>query len=252
MTQLVHRRAGGLAFYLTALWDAQTTTPPGNLYNTSHPLIDRVEGWDRLTGLRGSDLTKRDRQVRLQRVLTQLAHHDLVSLPPRRVPKRYENFKLLTDDRGDKRYRVPSHEQVVRVPSTLITNGWHLVLEPPEIAFMLMLFSADQRFPTAHYGDDGVGFAPSTRRAVYGMTPEVYEVHNELWEFGLIDRVDSVQDRKRGRVAPPGAGEPPLVTYGFKLKLTTLDHPAYDVVHETLTRVDGGRHASLPAPVDLL
>ena len=249
MTRLVHRRGAAPAFYLTALWDAQASTAPGELHKATRPLIDHARGWDRLTGLRGFGLPTRDRQLRLQRVLTQLERNDLVRLPGRGVPGRYNDFKLLTDDRGDKRYRVPAHEPVIRLPAALITNGWHLVLEPTEIAFLLMLHAHAQILPTAHHGPDGVGIAPRMRWAVYGVTPEVYEVHNELWEFGLIDRVDSVRARKRGRVTPPAPGEDPLVTYGFKLKPDAFEQAAYDVVHTTLSREDGGRTATWPRPI---
>jgi hypothetical protein len=207
-------------------------------------LIDQARGWDRLTGLRGLGIPVRNRQIRLHRVLTQLERHDLVQLPG--GPRRYSDFKLLTDDRGHKRYRVPAHEPVIEIPTALITNGWHLVLDPPEIAFLLMLHAHAHILPTAHHGPNGVGIAPSTRWEVYGVTPEVYEVHNELWEFGLIDRIDSVRARTRGRVTPPAPGEDPLVTYGFKLKHDAFDKPAYDVVHTTLSRTDGGRTATTP------
>ena len=60
---------------------------------------------------------------------------------------------LLTDARGERRYRVPS-------------------------PVMLMLIAAAQRYPTAHQSADGVGIAPSTRLTVYGITPEIYGAHN--------------------------------------------------------------------------
>jgi hypothetical protein len=252
MTQLVHRRTDALAFYLTALWDAQTSTQPGDAYTAAWPLYDAAVGWDRMFGWRHLDMPKRDKQVRLQRILLELAARDLVGLASTRTPGRYENFTLLTDGRGVKRYRVPKHDATITVPAELVTNGWHLVLTPPEIVVMLMLLAAAQRYRTAHHGPDGVGVAPRIRREVYGVTPEVYEAHNELWEFGLIERVDSVPGRRRGRVAPPGPGEEPLVTFGFRIKPDVFTKPAYDIVHIALSRPGEGRHSDFARPVGVL
>jgi hypothetical protein len=87
---------------------------------------------------------------------------------------------------------------------------------------------------------------------VYGVTPEVYEAHNELWEFGLIERIDSVPGRRRGRVARPGPGEEPLVTFGFKIKPDAFTKPAYDIVHIALSREGEGRSSDWPRPVDVM
>jgi hypothetical protein len=252
MTQLVHRRTDALAFYLTALWEAQTSTEPGAAYEPARPLYDAAEGWDRMFGWRHLDMPKRDKQVRLQRILRELADRDLVGLASPRTPGRYENFTLLTDGRGVKRYRVPKHEATITVPAELVTNGWHLVLTPPKIVVMLMLLAVSQSYPTAHHGPDGVGVAPRIRREVYGVTPEVYEAHNELWEFELIERIDSVPGRRRGRVARPGPGEEPLVTFGFKIKPDVFKKPAYDIVHIALSREGEGRSSDWPRPVSVM
>jgi hypothetical protein len=134
------------------------------------------------------------------------------------------------------------------VPGALIKNGWHVALEPTELATYIMFVILAQRYPIAHLSD-GLGAAPAERRRWCGVTPEVYEVHNELTAFGLLERQpDSVPGRRRGRVATAQLSSD-LVTFAFRLRPEALDRDAFDTVTTSLADPLHARYMQDPTPL---
>ena len=76
------------------------------------------------------------------RALQELARHGLVERGRPRTLHRFEGFKLLSDSGDGTAYTVPgdSRRAALYLPPTFFLNGWHLVLEPREIATWLMLY----------------------------------------------------------------------------------------------------------------
>lgn len=216
-TQLVNRQNRGLQVYLTAIFEAQCRTRPGARSRNDRSLIARADGWSTLAGDR--DSSPRNRRLHLQRALSKLESIGLVELGPEASNRRYDAFRLMSDDASGSNYRVPG-EKAIGVPASFFIDGWALVLEPREIVTFLMLNDLATRFAREHRRN-GIGAVDFVRRAEYGITPEVFEAHRELAEFGLISTTDTVPNRRHGRVDPTRLTEPAeLETYRF-----TVDGP---------------------------
>jgi hypothetical protein len=166
-------------------------------------------------------------------MLTRLEEVGLVDLPPARSTRRFEQFTLLNEDGAGSPYTVPGRSAPV-LPAHFYAGGWHLVLEPTEIATYLMVWDMSHRV-TAVRRDDSVGVPGSTRRAEYGITDEVYEAHRTLTEFGLLVMEDSIPSRRHGRIDPDRLGGEPssLVTLRFRV-VPDVQHDAHDTVASCL------------------
>jgi hypothetical protein len=235
-TQLVHRPSRALALYLTGVFEAHCTTPAGTVHDNSRRLTAAPDGWAVLVGDKLS--TPRNRRVHLARALDELCRKSLVQLPPSRSSQRYDRFQLLMDDgRGEQRYQVPgSTGGVMDVPPAFFLNGWHLVLEPREIATWLMLYEMSRYHRGRGRAKEGVGIVEAQRWGFYGVTSEVYAAHRELSEFGLVTTHDSVAGRRMGRVDPATLDEPQdLVTYQFSLNPRAFEREAFAVVVDCLS-----------------
>jgi hypothetical protein len=156
---------------------------------------------------------------------------------------RYEAFALNREDGTDGRYRVPT-AAALPLPATLVTNGWHLVLEPDELALYLAiahLHSTAAKVPNVR----GLALTSRTRFTIYGLSSEAYNAIHELEEFGIIRIYDPMPHRRRGKVRPLtqeelGAAaddETSLAPVPYLLELVpdALERPALEVVLPALT-----------------
>jgi hypothetical protein len=205
MTRLVWREGWGLPLYLTAVFEAHCATQAGRRIDdrerplAAGPREPWKDPWSRLLG----DLaSSRNRRVHVTRALHELARHGLVELGRPRTLHRFEGFKLLSDSWDETAYTVPGDtRRALYLPPTFFLYGWHLVLEPREIATWLMLYELATYYTARQ---DGVGVVEGERWGWYGVTSETYEAHHELAEFGLLQLNETMPDRRRGRLPLTG------------------------------------------------
>jgi hypothetical protein len=258
MTRLVWREGWGLPLYLTAVFEAHCAAQAGRrIDDRERPLaIGPREPWkDPWSRLLGDPASSRNRRVHVTRALQQLDRRGLVELGRPGTLHRFEGFKLLSDSGDESTYTVPGDSrQALYLPPTFFLNGWHLVLEPREIATWLMLYE----LATYHPGrQDGVGVVEGERWGWYGVTGETYEAHHELAEFGLLQLNETMPDRRRGRLPLTGprsrrakqrrpaeeataAGEQEgqrREAYRFFVNSGAFDRDAFDTVSSTLRSV---------------
>src|SRR5690606_34993850 len=104
------------------------------------------------------------------------------------VTHRFTGWTMATEDGAGRRYEVPGDSgpanATVRVPAWFFLQGWHLVLEPREIATFLMILDMKQSLPRVVF----VGIPTKTRRNHYCLPDDTYsESIHELHDFGLIE-----------------------------------------------------------------
>jgi hypothetical protein len=173
------------------------------------------------------------------RALDSLEGVRLVDLGSHGSPVRYEEFHLLSDDGLQDPYLVPAANELVGVsiPSVFFYHGWHLVLEPAEIAML---------FAVIDYGQwnraTKISLYRRARWEYYGISPEVYSSIHELEEFRLLAVVDPMPSRRHGRLqTTPNlreddeASQAP-VPYQLTYSPAVLYRPAWEVVHGAMTR----------------
>lgn len=214
LTKLIHRKGNALALYLTAIYVAHLEHVPGAAVpNKTHHNTFRPPGhgpaWATLAGMHDS-ATPAVRHRRMHRALTTLERYDLICAGPA-VTGRFSGWTLRSEDGADNSYEVPGEwglrAATIRIPSWFFWQGWHLVLEPREIAAFLMIVDFAQSMP--HHPQFGI--PPTTRDRLYGLPLDTYsESVHELSDFGLIDLHDPMANRAHGKIADR---EEPLVTY---------------------------------------
>jgi hypothetical protein len=242
-TQLLHRSGSALPFFLTVLYVAQTEARPGLAWENNHgnALGPRKKNpsWARLAGLHVDDT--RTRRARVVRALEALRKWQLVA---RTSQNTWEHFGLCREDGEEHEYVVPGEgKHIVRIPAAFFLNGWHLVLEPAELAVFVAILDVSQN-TSAQVDYKGRALPTSERWARYGLSDEAYSSAHELDEFGLVTRIDTMPHRRRGRVKPkqlPDAGEATLKPDPYRFEFTTahidaLSRSAYDVVSNALIR----------------
>lgn len=223
LTQLIHRQHNGLAFYLTAIYAAHLVCPPGTAaINKWHNTFYRPS-WALLTGMHTDSREARHRRV--VRALQKLEHWNLVTAGREGKTGRFSEWVLNSENSSGQRYEVPgtsiTAKQVVRVPCWFFYNGWHLVLEPREIATYLAIQEMTQSIPP-HLRADGVALPTSVRWTDYGLSEDVYSssIH-ELDDFGLIELIDPMlSHRELGKVSNldhANLSEHPLMPYRFAI-----------------------------------
>ncbi|RZT07904.1 hypothetical protein EV649_7834 [Kribbella sp. VKM Ac-2569] len=183
LTVLSRRGELALRLHLTALYVASKDTKPGRRFNSQIKNADGTDSWANLAAVDGQYDQRRRLIVRAVQRLSavQLAE------PRSADPGRWDRWRLIDETQRGTPYLVPHpSEPVLVVPSLFFLNGWHLVLRPREIVTLLMLADLARRHPSDH-AETGVGAPNTTRRRYYGVTPEVYEAHNELEEFGFLE-----------------------------------------------------------------
>ena len=243
-TQLVARRSNALPFYLTSIYLAHLRHAPKehvvNPYANATTAPDRPS-WAALSGL-GWRPNQRARRTRVTRALTELERARLVDLKRTGATVSYEGFQLLREDGSDEAYLVPglAGGGLLKLPGAFFFNGWHLVLEPGEIAVLLAILDMTKRVgPRGHSEEPGVALPESERWGYYGLSGEVYESVHELEDFGLI-RIHDPLFRQLGKWQPQEGRSPDdetsfaPVPYRFVLTLDGLDKDAWSVVSQSL------------------
>lgn len=245
-SRLISSRGAVLRFYLTALFEAQARTRPGQQPGNNRPLQaggDEISWTDLLaspaktagggkTYMSVSD--KKARQVK--NALARLASEELVDLTRGEQPgNKYEKFRLLNEggrrERGpNPPYKVPTDsDPAFPVPVALFTSGWVHVLEDTELAFILMLAAI-------HHESGGQSFKISaeTRLLRYGIGPHAYDAHIMLNRLGLVTAVPDPGRHLDGKVEGYNDGEHALLhTFTFY-----PDQFSRDAMTELRTQID--------------
>jgi hypothetical protein len=205
VTRLLHRKSNALPLLLTAIYVAHLEGTPGQAYSNGHRNATRTAGaesWATLAGLHASGKSgPRNRRVRVTRALAQLDTAGLVETGRERQRDRFESFRLNHEDGSQRQYTVPGGDapDMVHLPASFFVNGWHLALEPTEIAALLAIIDLGQRIRAEEFS---VALPMSVRWETYGISGEVYEAVHELAEFGVIELNDPMPRRRRGKFRP--------------------------------------------------
>lgn len=211
VTRLVHRKSNALPLLLTGIYVAHLEGTPGQAFSNGHRNATRMTGaesWATLAGLHTSGKSgPRNRRVRVTRALAQLEAAGLVETGRERLRDRFEFFRLNREDGSQRQYTIPGANapDTVHLPASFFLNGWHLALEPAEIAVLLAIIDLGQRIragPRRDREESGVALPRSVRWGTYGISGEVYEAVHELAEFRVIELNDPMPTRRRGRFRP--------------------------------------------------
>jgi hypothetical protein len=223
--RLITPRGAALRVFLTALFEAQARTRPGQRPGNTRPLASRPGGVISWIDLLASDAepygkgkhymsvsAKKTRQM--ESAIDRLAKEELVELTCTGEPgtKKYEGFVLMHE--GGRRphgpnmpYHVPvvPPEQAFPVPVTLFTNGWVHILEDSELAFILMMAAA-------HHATGGQAFTITAENRLlrFGMKHDGYEAHMMLSRLGLVTVTPDDRRRPDGTVEEFNSGRSAL------------------------------------------
>jgi hypothetical protein len=255
VTRLVHRKGNALPLLLTAIYVAHLEGTPRQAFSNGHRNATKMEGgaesWATLAGLHASGRSgPRNRRVRVTRALAQLEAAGLVETGREHQRDRFEDFRLNREDGSQRQYTIPGADApgTVHLPAAFFLNGWHLALEPTEIAVLLAIIDLGQQLHTGWRRDreqSGVALPMSVRWGTYGISGEVYEAVHELAEFSVIELNDPMPTRRRGKFRPfteeqqdialsrgdrPGPVPYRFIYYGG----TTFARPAAEVITTTL------------------
>jgi hypothetical protein len=213
--RLITPRGAALRLFLTALFEAQSRTRPGQRPGNTRPLATRDGGmtsWIDLIATAAepygkgkhhmSISAKKTRQ--LQNAIDKLVREELAELTRTGEPGsgKYEGFVLMHE--GGRRphgpnvpYHVPvmRREQAFPLPATLFTRGWIHVLEDSELAFILMIAATHQAG-----GGNAFGITAETRLLQFGMKHDGYEAHIMLSRLGLVTVTPDDRRRPDGTV----------------------------------------------------
>ena len=205
--KLLYRPSNAFTLYLVALYVAQTTTDkrgrPVLFSRRSRPKkIPNVrpnKGLKSWAALIADDDTYQHRRRHLNTALRRLDDTGLIYRVDPDSPY-WEDWNLGMENGSAAAYALPTAgETTLNVPVEFWTQGWIHTLLPKEAATYLMLLDMRMQYQAA-YLERGIGIADSRRRARYGITGEVYTAAWELEEFGLIERQDSPNNRRAGRL----------------------------------------------------
>lgn len=247
MAKLIIRPTNALPSYLSMLYvlNAEDRAMWGRRANVSR--MDGRDSWAVLCGRWVS--SPRGRRARMVRDLDALAAADLVAIGPRGKQARYEGFRILKENSTGEVYQSPPASAdwpgTLTLPGAFFRNGWHLVLTPSEIAVFLMALHAAEVIPSAH----SVAIPRSRRWSHYGISPEAYSGIHELGEFGLLEIIDPMPNRRRGKISRPDADrrqdfEAMGQSFGpvpYRLVVMAddvFDRPALQTVRDRLTKSD--------------
>lgn len=256
---LLTQKGWALQLYLVALFDAQSRRRRGAVINNVRPLRSdaRQMGWvdflpaTTTTVDRGSGMMRQ-----LTRALTLLAKNDLVHLRGRAgVAGRFEKFQLL-DESGIahgwsfNRYEIPASDGVMgqdfrppaskagvaetlQVPASFFLQGWVHVLSAAEIATYLMLREMETRYPER--SKSGVFVNEPTRKAWYSLNRDVYESHQQLAQYGVIERLETANRGLDGKIRRQPTGTTFLEALRFRTLQGGFDRPALKTVTAALS-----------------
>ncbi|WP_407565857.1 hypothetical protein [Streptomyces sp. 184] len=235
-----------MQFHLTSLFVAQCGAKPGKEWRNNIPLEkgrnENPISWLDLIAVSAKSREKAaqistytgNKLRQFRSALENLAEKGLVDLGEPGTGSRYEGFKLLKEDgsssgAGAAAYRVPAKsEPIFSVPPEFFINGWVHVLTKSEIAAYLMWLQlgAFHDFITAEW---------KVRAGMFGLSREVYDTHQALAAFGLIE-VDKPDERRRdGTWVDYKRGDDPLL-HRIKALPDGPKRNAYDVTHAALLK----------------
>ncbi|AGC61006.1 hypothetical protein MULP_00977 [Mycobacterium liflandii 128FXT] len=244
-TRLMSPRGRSLSFLLIALFEAQLRLAPGQPATRNElPLKaenDRT-GWTDYVATDARDATegrifvdvptKKARQIHSS--LVRLHNENLISVPPAKGRRRYQDFVLKREDArpgGDNSvYRVPEHDgEFFFVPASLFTNGWIHVLEDSELA--LLLIAARMR---SKHGDVPRPLPAGPRKLHYGLSRDSFEAGHRVLDY--LDILDVISDYRRnedGKV--DGFADRGAQPHLLKFHPEALDRPAFPTIIDTIT-----------------
>jgi hypothetical protein len=203
LTKLIARKTNSLQLYLSAIYVAHLEVSPGKKFQNDKHLnafsADGVASWATLAGLR-SPSTPRARRLRVTRALKELSSIGLVDAGPHGARDRFKSFRLCMEDGSNRTYAPPSPvSKVVKLPPSFFLRGWHLALQPKEIATFLAILEMTKGLSSKRH-ETGIALPETVRQKRYGLSGEAYESIHELEEFGLIEIHDPMPNRRRGKV----------------------------------------------------
>ncbi|MDG6108842.1 hypothetical protein Daura_05995 [Dactylosporangium aurantiacum] len=245
-TRILGRKGIALRLMLTALFEAQTRTDPGEQPGTNdRPLSHATRGqiaWTDLLATSAEDalagktaMTQEDKQRRhLNSALGVLHRAGLVALPHGGEPRNNQReFTLMHESSVPESaapYIVPaSPQEGFVIPTTLFTNDWISVLSDAELAVLLMAMAIYQ--PNA----EGFAIAAGTRTRVFGIGPETYESHRLLEAYGLLRVVRQTGRAPNGRIANFRAGEHVALPDSIQFLPIGLERDGYGTVCDALS-----------------
>jgi len=196
-------RGINLQLYMLLIFEAQCRRRSGFPGASEMPISSpepQVLTWERVSvsrarsnaAVRVSERQNRERQIRS--AFTRLSEEGLVervwkSRKAYTVTPLHEAGRLS----GAYPYSVPSFSErstsVIGIDPNFFTKGWVFLLSQSEIRLYLALCHLAAIFPEAH-AKHGVYCAGSVRFR-YGIARDVYESHEMLSKFGLIERVNN-------------------------------------------------------------
>jgi hypothetical protein len=261
-TRLIAPRGVTLQTFLTVLFVAQCGLAPGKHYRTRRRVVPRPKDdsgrrpWPDLIAAAAdhrpgpdSYLSSEDNRLRqIKSALNRLASDDirLVEFPnANALSAKYEGFRLLEEsgrlDRASRvRYTVPEDgEDVLGIPSTFFTNGWHLALTNSEIALLLALWS-ERGVATAWQSGVLVRLDGETRIRRYCLSPDAYASHKYLDSFGILEVVPDPNRRADGTYEDYSDGLTPI-PHAFRIKEEGFDREGIGIVMATLKGRGRGR-----------
>lgn len=239
-TRLISANGAALRIFLTALFDAQTSTAKAGTHPTNRrPLKGTrgITGWIDLIASpaqyarRGAGAaTINDKKLRqLDATLVRLASDELIMLPNVEAgANKRAGFELL-DEGGQRaqgpndRYVLPkpAEKGVFSIPLTLFTQGWVHCLEDTELAMLLLLAEAGAKRKPVKIQSD-------YRLRHCGLGRDAYEAHIMLNRLGLITVLPDPNRRPNGKVE--GYGMKGARLHTFNMFPENLATPAYDAV----------------------
>jgi hypothetical protein len=206
-TQLIAERSRALLTAMTMLYVAQCESDERGRFLGHHAvaMTDAGPSWATLAGRHHSSV--RTRRARMRRDLTHLAEVGVVRVPEDDNGRRFEELVLNREDEYDGPWRRPRPlDAPVLLPGSFFTNGWHLVLEPNELALFLAITHQHMTTPLTT-NVPGLPMNYKVRFGTYGISSEAYTAIHELEEFGLIKTYDLMPNRRRGKIHPPTIDE---------------------------------------------
>lgn len=259
---LVTQKGWALHLYLIAIFEAQSRRRPGGVIRNMRPLrtTDRQPGWVDLLPAATATADRAAGMMRqTTRALTLLSRQNLVKLHCRPGSAgRFERFQLLNESGTNHGlwthdpYHIPASDalmdkpdflrpvaakagkaEALQLPAAFFLNGWVHVLSAAEIITYLMLRDLETRYPES--SKDGVYVAEPKRTEWYGISRDVYESHQQLTAYGLVERLDDPNRRPDGKILHRPGGGQYLQPLRFRTLPQGLAQPALRMVTAALS-----------------
>lgn len=246
LARLLVSQGIAMQFHLIVLFAAQCEVPAGRAWKNALSLNRGYPGsgqsWLDLvsapTTSKGSTAQAstytRNKLRQFRSALKLLAGQDLVDLGNSETGRKYEGFRLLSEDAsssgaGAVGYRVPREgEAHIKIPVEFFTCGWIHVLTKSEIVAYLMWWQlgAASSYVIATWQE---------RAGAFGLSREVYDTHQALEAFGLIKVVKPKERRNDGTWLGYSEGSQ-LYSHRVQILPHGLGRPAHEAVEKALRK----------------